>query len=47
MVSRWFPMIFTRYEDVITSAFSFLQVIRETANALGVRADTVAERVEV
>ena len=38
-------MIFTRYEDMITSVFS--ELYGQTANAVGVRAHTVAKCVQV
>ena len=44
---RWVPMIFTSNEDVITSVFSFLRVLRAKANAVGARAHTVAKFVQV
>ena len=38
-------MIFTRYDDVITSVFS--ELYGQTSNAVGVRAHTVVICVEV
>ena len=38
-------MIFTRYEDVITSAFS--EIYGQTANAIGVRTHTAAKCAKV
>ena len=40
-------MIFTRYEDVITSVFSFLRGELNEANAVGVRAHTETKYVQV
>ena len=40
-------MIFTRYEDVITSVFPFSELYWQAVNAVGVRAHTVVKCVQV